>query len=68
MKMYQVKQTGGKFSVIESKTNREIRKLDSRRQAKKMAKDLSNGMGFHGFTPSFILANTAPEKVWLVID
>lgn len=68
MKMYQVKQVGGKFSVVESKTNLEIQLLASRRQAKKMAKDLSNGMGFHGFTPSFIVANTAPENVWSVID
>ena len=68
MKMYQVKQSGNKFSVVEAKTNLEIQQVESRRQAKKLAKDLSNGKGFHGFTPSFFVANTAPESIWLVID
>lgn len=68
MKMYRVTQAGDLFSIVETKTNQVIKSLQSKKRAKKIASAMSNGSGFHGFTPNFIVANAAPNSVWSIID
>lgn len=52
---------GNKFSIKENQTDQILETFDDRSSAQLLCKKYNNGMGFGGWTPSFI-ANIFSEK------
>ncbi len=66
--MYKVLLSDSLYSVIETKTNQIINRCRTYQRASRVARSLKAGAGFNGFTPAFIVNNTAPNNIWPVID